>query len=155
MGSAQDAFKLMVRDGIAPALRGLGLQGSGQSFALRSDTHWALLGFQKSRQPYADSVKFTVNITVVAREIWEVWRKASPHLPARPHANVSYGPGSRQLDPEVRAGYWQQRIGVLMPARNDYWWEIQADSDTTHVAQEVTAAIRDYAIPEVRRRVGV
>ncbi|HJW50285.1 MAG TPA: DUF4304 domain-containing protein [Candidatus Limnocylindria bacterium] len=141
----------MLRDVIAPALRGLGFQGSAQSFVLRSDTHWALVGFQKSRDRYADSVKFTVNVTVVAREIWKVWREASPHLPARPHANVSYGPGSRQLDPDVRAAYSWERIGVLMPVRNDYWWEIRADTDTTHVAEEVIAAIRDYAIPEIRR----
>jgi Domain of unknown function (DUF4304) len=45
--TAQEAFTMMVKEQIAPALRELGFKGSGQRFTLPDDEHWALIGLQK------------------------------------------------------------------------------------------------------------
>ncbi|MEV3856959.1 hypothetical protein AB0J38_21845 [Streptomyces sp. NPDC050095] len=43
--SAQDLFKAMIKDRLAPALRGAGVVGSGQVFRLKAaDPDFALLG---------------------------------------------------------------------------------------------------------------
>jgi len=51
------------------ALRRLGFKGSGQRYELPSDVTWATLGFQKSA--YSDSLaaRFTINVTVISRDV--------------------------------------------------------------------------------------
>src|SRR6266508_1633339 len=65
VATAQESFKQMLRDHVAPALREMGFRGSGQNFSLRSDSHWALLDFQKSQWSSEDKIAFTVNLPVV------------------------------------------------------------------------------------------
>lgn len=43
----QQVYDDLMKATFAPALRGVGLKGSGGRFELPSDTYWALLGFQK------------------------------------------------------------------------------------------------------------
>jgi hypothetical protein len=52
----------MLRDEIAPELRAAGFKGSRQSFDLPSESHWAVLGFQKSAWSDRQRVTFTVNL---------------------------------------------------------------------------------------------
>jgi hypothetical protein len=139
---AQDAFKRMMQEQVAPALRRLGFKGSGQTFTLPSDTHWALIGFQKSVWGNSHELRFTVNLTVVGKQAWESARVERPFLGARPTANTSYGFPT-----------WRQRIGFLLPERLDLWWPVVAGSSTESAAEEVIAAIRDYALPEMNLQV--
>jgi hypothetical protein len=139
---AQETFTRMMQREIAPALRELGFKGSGQSFTLPSHTHWALLGFQRSRWGDSKEVRFTVNVTVVEKRAWEELRATRPHLGARPSPNV------REPAPA-----WTERIGLLLPAGTDLWWPVPANASTARVADEVVAAIRDYALPEIARQI--
>jgi hypothetical protein len=66
MPTAQVVFERMLREEVAPALRELGLRGSGQRFRLPSESHWALLAFQKSQWSDADEIRFTVNVMTVS-----------------------------------------------------------------------------------------
>ena len=144
--NAQETFKALMRDEIAPALRQLGFKGSGQAYALPSETCWALVGFQKSQASEASYVRFTVNATVVSREAWEQERAERPYLPERPSPNTFYGKFA-----------WQERIGGLMPGGQDRWWEITGRTDARAIAESVIEAIRDYALPAMHdemRRVG-
>lgn len=136
----------MLRDELAPRLRSLGFKGSGQTYALPSDSHWAVLGFQKSAFSDARTVSFTVNASVVGREEWETARATSPRLPSRPPANTRFPP---TIAP---AGYWHGRIGLLMPGRLDRWWKVDAESDTADIAEAVVADIREFVIPAMRER---
>jgi uncharacterized protein DUF4304 len=83
VGSAVDGFRSMMRDHVAPALRAMGFVGSGRSYVLPSDTHWVLLGFQKSRSSDAAAVPFTVNVTVASKEAWAAMRRTRGYLPER------------------------------------------------------------------------
>jgi hypothetical protein len=138
--TAQEAFASMMRDRVVPALLKLGVRGSGQSFSIPSETHWALIGFQKSASSNAQNVRFTVNLTVVSREEWaEVFAK-HPSFGAKPKPNV------RGL------GGWNERIGALLPEGADRWWQVEPDRPTEQVSVEVVAAISDLALPEMQRR---
>ena len=133
----------MMQREIAPALRELGFKGSGQSFTLPSETHWVLLGFQKSQWGDSREVTFTVNVTVVEKRAWDDERAKRPYLGGeRPAPNTIYGPP-----------VWTDRVGFLFPAGTDLWWPVKAGSSTATVANEVVAAIRDYALPEIARQI--
>jgi uncharacterized protein DUF4304 len=138
----------MLRTQIAPELRALGLTGSGSSYVLQSQEHWAIVGLQKSRTNSAERVRFTVNLTVVRRDIWARAHAAWPsQLSERPAANMDSG----ALIPEVdRDKYWHQRIGTLMPKKRDHWWEITSTVDPEAIGRDVVAAIRDFALPALR-----
>jgi Domain of unknown function (DUF4304) len=144
MMKAQEVFRVMMREQVAPALRELGFRGSGQSFTLPSDEYWALVGFQKSDSSSARAVKFTVNVQVAPKEEWAKAAREKPWLGSRPSPNVvgaSYVPGG-----------WSERIGLLLPVRTYRWWWVEPDRLTEPVAREVVAAIRDHGLPEMKRR---
>ena len=137
----------MLRDRVVPALRTLGFKGSGRAFALPSDDYRALVGFQASSFSHRAAVRFTVNLTVASRAAWAEAQKKWSCLGEKPTVGVEYS---------VLAGdesvLWVGRIGGLLPLGLDYWWDVQAGSDTTNVADEVVAAIRYYALPAIRER---
>ena len=144
--TAQKAFEAMLRDEIAPALRALGLKGSGQEFSLPSATHWALLGFQRDRWSNKSSVRFTVNIAVIRRDVWAKASAAHPWMGARPHSRDS---GYAVTDSEL-PGYWHERIGLLMPRHDDYWWDVDRSTDTKKLAGEIVSAIVTDVLPAMR-----
>ena len=104
MATALDIFRLMMREEIAPGIRRMGFKGSGQSFILPSETHWVLLGFQKSTTSNANAVRFTVNVTAASRRAWTQARSEHSYLGGAPSANISYGDFA-----------WERRIGQLIP----------------------------------------
>jgi len=139
--TAQEAFTMMVKEQIAPALRALGFKGSGQRFVLPSEEYWAQIGLQKFTRSNRDFVDFTANVTVVRRDVWEAERAETPYLPKQPAPNIFYGTYA-----------WQERIGSLLPERDEKVWRVDPDRPTEPVAEEFVAAIRDYALPAMRKR---
>jgi hypothetical protein len=131
----------MLREQIAPRLRALGFKGSGQAYSLPSRTHFATIGFQKAKWSEAASLSFTANVTVAECDIWEKEREVRPYLPAKPSPNTYYGDY-----------IWQKRIGFLLPAGQDQWWDVGAGMSTDALADEVVAAIHEYALPAMRAR---
>jgi len=134
--SGQEAFRALIRDHVAPALRGLGFVGSGQAFRLPIPDAIALLGFQRSRHDQPDDVSFTVNLTAGPTATWEAARQLYPFLPEQPAANTRY-PG----------GLWHARLGLQMPQARDVWWEVASTTRLATVGEEVVTAIRDHGIP--------
>ncbi|WP_431680130.1 DUF4304 domain-containing protein [Kitasatospora sp. KL5] len=147
MTTAQELYRAMLRDSIAPRLRALGWKGSGQRFELPDPAAWVQLGFQGSRFNSADSLDFTVNISVIGRRAWDSYREEHPGLPARPNPSTYY---SRQLSPV--------RIGYLLAAGRDTWWNISTDRPRDRIARTadgVVAAVTDHAMPEIHRRLAM
>ena len=139
--TAQEAFTMLVKEQIAPALRELGFKGSVQRFVLPSETHWAQIGLQKFTRSNRDFVDFTANVTVVGRDVWDAERAESPHLPTQPAPNIFYGTYA-----------WQKRIGDVVPERREKIWRVEPDRPAEPVAEEFVAAIRDHALPAMRKR---
>jgi hypothetical protein len=92
-----------VRQELRPRLAEQGFRGSGATFVLPSHSHFATVGLQKSQLSHRETLKFTANVTVVAKYVWLSLRDAKPHLPIR-EPNTRYG-----------GEVWQRRIGKLLP----------------------------------------
>jgi hypothetical protein len=147
--TAQEGFKSLMRDAVAPRLRGLGLKGSGQNYTLPSQTHWAFLGFQKSAYSDRERIDFTVNVTVVSRSDWERGRQVRPQMPAKPGANWD-------LPPYIAADfgdYWNARLGHLMPGGRDRWWTFNPNDTTDDLARAIVAEIEEFALPAILERI--
>ncbi|PBC78071.1 uncharacterized protein DUF4304 [Streptomyces sp. TLI_235] len=143
--TAQALYRAMLREGVAARLRALGWKGSGLRFELPDPNAWVQLGFQSSRFNSAESLDFTVNISVIDRRAWEAYQADRPELPARPNPVVYY---DRRFEPV--------RIGYLLADRRDTWWHIttgQPGDAVDRTADGVVAAVADQAMPEIRRRI--
>lgn len=163
--SAQDAFKRLLRDVVAPELRRHGLKGSGSVYVLPDATSWAQVGFQKSTSSTSDVVKFTINLKVTDKEYWDEQRRdhspmkdtpppgvdrttwdaerlARSAYPTRPAANI-FGDGQ------------VERIGRLIPGvEGDHWWSLTVD-DAEPVVDDARRALVAYGLPWLRRALDV
>ena len=142
--TAQDTYNEMMKASVAPGIRALGFKGSGRNYELPSPRHWAMLGFQRSAFSDATVVRFTINVLVVQRAVWEKTRTEKSHLPPRPTANTFCG-----------TFVWQHRIGDLPPGSEDLWWRVAAGADTDELAAAVLWAVKDYALPAMREQMRV
>jgi hypothetical protein len=136
MTTAQDEYKRMLREEIAPALRRLGLKGSGGNFVLPHPDRYLLIGFQGSSSNTTEAVRFTVNLAVINRNAWEQgwqpwWGKPSA---------TTEGPVGTYM-----------RLGQLMPEQNDVWWGLAPGTDTAALAAEVVQAVEQFGLPGLRQ----
>jgi Domain of unknown function (DUF4304) len=83
---AQDLFRTMLRDQLAPELRRIGFKGSGQRYDLRATSgDVGVLGFQKDTGSTGAHVRFTANLMVVRASGAIGWRVRIGALLDDPH----------------------------------------------------------------------
>ncbi|WP_170114207.1 DUF4304 domain-containing protein [Kangiella spongicola] len=140
MSTVQVKFKELMKISLAPALRESGLKGSGQTYSIKSDEYWALIGFQKSLYSDSQGLKFTINIYVVPKQEWEESREKYSYFPQKPSANTKWQIG------------WSERIGTLMPSKLDHWWEFNSQTNESELVRQVVEAISKYAVPAMQSR---
>lgn len=164
--TAQDVFKRLLRDAVAPELRRQGLKGSGSVYVLPDAAYWAQVGFQKSTSSNSDVVRFTINLKVTSKEWWDEQRRDHSPMkdtpppgvdrttwdaqrlersayPARPSANTTFG--------EERV----ERLGDLIPGmKAHHWWVLTAD-DAEGVVEDALRALLSYGLPWLRREIRV
>jgi hypothetical protein len=143
MTSAQDEFRVLLRDLVSPAMRSAGLKGSAGNYQLPSPAYFALVGFQRSTWSTASAVKFTVNLKAVSREAWKLARADKTWLPESPRANSGYP-----------VAEWWVRIGRVMPGGQDHWWWLRPGQPLEVLAVDVIGALKDYGLPALRSAVG-
>jgi hypothetical protein len=107
-----------------------------------NETRWIQIGIQRSVHSDAEHIKFTINTQIADRRVWEEMRVERSCLPARPSPNTRYG-----------TFVWQSRIGLLMPDRRDYWWELTPDSDLGELGSGVLDAVAAYLMPAIQRQI--
>ncbi len=137
----QQVYDQLMKESFAPALREVGMKGSGGRFELPSDTHWLLLGFQKSTFSDSDAVKFTVNLSAISRQTWKEQAAASPHLGVQPKPSTFYGRWAEQT-----------RIGKLTPAGADLWWTLARGDDPSELVDNVVPVLLEVGVPWLRAR---
>lgn len=138
---AQELYAALIKDHISPALRSLGLVGSGGRYSLPSETHWSRIGFQKSAYSDRQEIRFTVNLLVVSRNAWDEFRLQNPHIGKEPSATIWYG------SPVATT-----RLGTLMPDQEDQWWQVGPAFDSALTAQDVILNLERYGLPWLRAR---
>ena len=166
METAQESFKRLLRDRVAPVLRAEGLRGSGASFVLPDPTWWAQVGFQKSKWNNADEVTFTVNLTLTDKAWWDHERRE--HSPMHDHAPPGTDQAAWDAERLARSAYpvrpspnvfnWgnAQRIGHLMPGvGKDHWWTLSADNADTVMEEALQALVARAAVASQSTPAGV
>lgn len=73
-----------------------------------SGSYWSQLGFQKSAYSDTSALQFTVNLSVISREVWKEQAATNPHLGKKSTPNVGYGTWASQV-----------RIGSLTASGED------------------------------------
>ena len=141
--SPQQVYAEWMKTSFGPALRAEGMRGSGGRFEFPSDVVWAQLGFQKSTYSDAQEVRFTVNLSVIRRDVWEQQASAQPHLGERPRPTFLYGSWADQA-----------RIGTLTPEGEDKWWRIVRGADSVIVRDDAMHDLLTYGVPWLRDRLG-
>ncbi|HEY1487919.1 MAG TPA: DUF4304 domain-containing protein [Micromonosporaceae bacterium] len=139
MATLQQVYRRLLQHEIAPALHELGLSGSGRVYHFDSDEAWGLLGFRASPGDADGSIRFTVDLCVVSKLVWDSAQRASSIRSEHPVPGAYNG-----------KFVWDRRIGQLMPEPSDRWWRIDVDTDLGSVAADVVAAIRDFGLPAAR-----
>ena len=141
--SPQQAYAEWMKTTFGPGLRAQGMRGSGGRFEFASDVVWAQLGFQKSAYSDAQEVRFTVNLSVIGRDVWEEQKSANSYLGERPSPSIRYGAWAEQV-----------RIGTLTPDGDDKWWRIVRGVDSSRVREDAMHDLMTYAVPWLRARIG-
>jgi hypothetical protein len=141
--TAQDDYREMIRNHVAPALREMGFKGSGQNYALPSETHWVSLWFQKSRSSDALQFRFTVHLLVVGKDEWEAIREANDLAPGQPRGG--WGAPARSWTVSYRPRPNEAPDGWMQ-----IWWELEAGEPIKALANVVISTIRNEALPRIR-----
>jgi hypothetical protein len=141
--TALEAYASIQRHEIGPRLRALGFTGSAGSYVLPDDEWWRVVAFQKDRYSRRDWVRFTVNLTLTAKDEWAMQAARSNRPRRHPGAAVEM------------VGY-HIRLGNLMPPLGeDRWWEIGAEplgetgslAEAALAGREVIEALNKFAVP--------
>ncbi|MFG3044959.1 DUF4304 domain-containing protein [Streptomyces sp. NPDC048241] len=139
MKTASEVLAVALREGIEPGLRRLGFKGSRGLFELPDAEVWRLLGIQKSSGSSSSRIRFTINVMIMDKSVWQEARIGFLKAPVRPNPNHAYGPWGRP-----------QRIGKLLPGGLDHWWEVNDRTSPQRLAAGVLASAESYAVPFLR-----
>jgi hypothetical protein len=139
--TAQEHFRAILRDRVAPALRRLGLKGSGQAYTLPDDDHFAQIAIRKNWHSTAEVIEYSLDFSVVRRAAWADLFADQPRRGTRPPTPSEY------VGVE---GAWQASIDRLSPDDREFWWAVTAQDDPDAVATRIVDAIRDYGLPAMR-----
>jgi hypothetical protein len=113
--SASETLSQLLRDEIAPTLRELGMKGSGGKFRLDRGDYRATLELQKSSGNRKSICEFTFNLAA--------WNR-----------RISSG-----------GGYWDARIGEVLPDMGDTWWVLPANASTEDLKNDLHRAVCVHA----------
>lgn len=134
--TAHQIYDELMKTTFAPALRGAGLRGSGGRFQLPSEDYWVQLGFQKSAFSDSAELKFTMNLSLISREVWAEHASRQPPLGKKPKPSTFYGSWAEQV-----------RIGALTPSGEDLWWWLKQGEDPGPASEQVLSILLGLAVP--------
>ncbi len=93
-----------------------------------------IINFQKSKTS-AEDILFTINLGVSSSLI----RKFQ-------------GEDLTQK-PTIEDAHWRIRIGFLLLPKQDFWWKIDKNTITQHIASDVESILETKAIPEIEKHI--
>ena len=134
MPTAQLILRDLLRQHVAPVLRGRGFGGSGQDFHRRIDGNWAAINVQRYRYSTADDVRFTINLGTASTAV----RDEDGFPPDEPAREINC--------------HWRARIGDLLPKPADTWWSVRSDAPASRIAalgNTIAGHLADRAVPKL------
>lgn len=136
----EEGFKQLLRE-VASELRRHGFTRNGQRFYLQDDGNWGLISFQKSTRSTPLKLMFTVNLGVASARLLRFFP------PAR--FRVAEGK-AKPLDPEC---HWRQRLGYVLPEKQDEWWSMTSGTDLDQLAGEIQGYLINLAVPQIQKHI--
>ncbi|HEX2895988.1 MAG TPA: DUF4304 domain-containing protein [Marmoricola sp.] len=136
-------YRTLLRVWVAPALRQLGLKGTGKTYYIPSDSHFATISFQESLDGAQGEIEFTINVRVADKTQWRAYANRAGYTEAAPAPNAEY-----VNDPVS----WYTRAGLLADDPHDQWWTVDRDVDVESVAAEVVALLTNSVVPAMKAR---
>src|ERR1700691_2996537 len=135
--TAQTAFKIMLRDQIAPALRKMGFKGSGNSYEMFRDGYRVLIQVQRSKFSTRDSVQFDANVSDVHPPTIELFNKENER--ARQQGK----------DLENGGGYSDRLNNLAGGNAYGFPWIVKPDEPRGPVAEDFIECVRRYFLPVI------
>jgi len=130
-----DKYKVLISE-INTILKPYGFNKNGQTFFYKNnDGNVGVIDFQKARSSDASSTLFTINLGVYTNAL---------------KLFDSFDINSK---PSVSDCHWRKRVGFLMPVNQDYWWEINENSNLSDLINEIANVLRYLAIPEIQKSI--
>ncbi len=121
---AAPEYKKVILAALTATLGPAGFRVSGSVFKRSRKDVVHLLSLQSSTESTATSLRVTANLAV--------WVEAL---------------ADERTKPDVSASQWSQRIGFLLPVRQDHWWIARSDDEARSVASEICATVVKYGLP--------
>lgn len=115
---------------LAAVLKANGFRKSGRTFFRHGDDFADVLNVQASQWNTSHSMSFTVNVGAHQSELAAQLRCQRGTLPQR-----------------VELCMLGARIGSLMPAGLDHWWEVAPETSEEDVAQSLLEAVERWVFP--------
>lgn len=124
----------IIKRSLHPILKSAGYMKKWRTFYLESDEAIRVVNVQSSQGNTAESSKFTINLGVYFPAV----QPMSLHQP---------------LDglPKEHECTIRERIGMLMPRQNDWWWRVHSKSNLDMVANAIRNAWTGYGQPWIDR----
>lgn len=119
-----------IRESIAPTLKAHGFRKDGRNFRRREPNCIWIVNVQASAWNSNEEGQFTINLGV--------------HFPAL----VPLIPWLKDTDRPLEQGCLvRTRIGHLLPAGGDFWWELRAGDDQDELNADLCRSITEFALP--------
>ena len=117
-------YKDTILAAMSELLRPVGFRKSGATFTRPLSDVVHLIGLQSSQSSTSTCFRMTLNLAV--------WVPAAAE--------------DGNNGPDILSAHWRQRIGTLMPERNDHWWVISSEEEGKVAVQEIGHALRAYGL---------
>ena len=131
MSLPEQLIDAVIAAGLAPAAKAAGFKKQARTFRRRDGEAILVTNVQASRSNLGDHGRFTVNLGVFFPAV-----DARSSVPERDPARPSE-PGC-QL---------RRRLGELLPAAEDRWWDVTPGTDATALGREIADLWRGFGVP--------
>ena len=135
--TAQDLFKKFLEIEIHPFLKSKGFSRQGQTSFKWVGKNCEVVNFQANRYNTREDCKFTVNLGVFNRRIFQFETEYKP-VPENP----------KEYD-----CHWRERLNSLLPDRPPEWWAINKDTQLSVLGYGIRSGLEVHALPVIDRYV--
>jgi len=127
--NVSDVFSNLVK-AIGESLMAIGYKRHGQLLKFLAGSNCGMIGFQRGMASSKDSILFTINLGVVCGALLD----------------ASIVPLEKA---QITDAHLSTRIGLLLPERQDKWWEINHSTDFQSLSKEILDTVWTKAVPYV------
>ena len=121
-------FTKQLLSGLKDFLKPLGYKKSGNNFSFQKNDLVFFIQLQKSMDSDADSIKFTINTTILSVPLFQ---------------------STQEGKPAYLYSHWFKRIGCYTSPAYDKWWTITKETDVLPALKEVCSIIQSTILPQL------